>query len=136
MQLRHQYLVSGHPTIQDPPSVPEEFDDPLDRTALAFQYMEECYTLWLDLHDEFTECNQNIEERYREYHSSYLFQRWTLISTPEKRNERVKNELDEKTKLLGKLNAEYKKLQSSAVCFYHYRKLHPRHLHFIYIAIN
>jgi kinetochore protein NDC80 len=66
-------MVSGHPTIQDPASVPEEFDDPLDRKALAFQYIEETYTLWLDLQDDFTEWNQIIEERYREYRSICLF---------------------------------------------------------------
>lgn len=67
-QRRNEYLVSGHPTIQDPGSVPEEFDDPLDHKALAFQYIEETYTLWLDLRDDFTDCNVIMEERYREYH--------------------------------------------------------------------
>lgn len=41
-----------------------------------------------------------------------------LISISEKRNERVTTEVDEKAKLLAKLKAEYKKLQSSAVCFH------------------
>jgi kinetochore protein NDC80 len=66
-------MASGHPSIQDPASIPEEFDDPLDHKALAFQYIEETYTLWLDLQDDFTEMNQIMEERYRECSSSARF---------------------------------------------------------------
>lgn len=60
-------MVSGHPSIQDPASVPEEFDDPLDHKALAFQYIEETYAMWLDRKDDFAEWNEIIEGRYREY---------------------------------------------------------------------
>jgi len=63
--MRTEYLYSGHPTIQDPAHVPEEFDDPFDHKALAFQYHEETYTLWLDGQDDFVEWNQVMEERYR-----------------------------------------------------------------------
>jgi kinetochore protein NDC80 len=44
--------------------VPEEFDDPWDHSALAFNYFEETYTLWLDLVDDFAESNQALEDRY------------------------------------------------------------------------
>lgn len=64
--MRDEYLCSGHPTLQDPAHVPEEFDDLFDHKALAFQYNEETYTLWLDLHDDFAESNQAMEERYSE----------------------------------------------------------------------
>lgn len=64
--MRNEYLSSGHATIQDPSQVPDEFDDPFDHKALAFQYQEETYTLWLDLEDDFTEWKQIMEERYRE----------------------------------------------------------------------
>jgi len=67
--MRTEYLYSGHPTIQDPAHVPEEFDDPYDHKALAFQYHEETYTLWLDGQDDFVEWNQVMEERY----SKHLF---------------------------------------------------------------
>ena len=70
--MRDEYLCSGHPTLQDPAHVPEEFDDPFDHKALAFQYNEETYTLWLDLHDDFAESNQAMEERYSEYLLSSL----------------------------------------------------------------
>lgn len=65
--MRSEYLQSGHPTIQDPTHVPEWFDDPYDHKALAFQYNEETYILWLDLQDDFTEWNQIMEERYRQF---------------------------------------------------------------------
>lgn len=70
--MRNEYLISGHPTIQDSSHVPEEFDDPLDHKALAFLYNEETYTSWLDNQDDFTECNQMMEERYRMYEHSYM----------------------------------------------------------------
>ncbi|PPQ89088.1 hypothetical protein CVT25_006460 [Psilocybe cyanescens] len=94
-KMRNEYLISGHPTIQDPANVPEEFDDAYDHKALAFQYHEETYTLWLDLQDDFAEWNQIMEERYQ------------------KRNERVQSELNEQTERLNRAKAEYNKLKSS-----------------------
>ena len=72
--MRDEYLCSGHPTLQDAANVPEEFDDPFDHKALAFQYNEETYILWLDLHDDFGETNQVMEERYSEH--LFFFFRW------------------------------------------------------------
>ncbi|KIM48850.1 hypothetical protein M413DRAFT_438025 [Hebeloma cylindrosporum] len=95
-KMRTEYLYSGHPTIQDPAHVPEEFDDPYDHKALAFQYHEETYTLWLDGQDDFVEWNQVMEERYS------------------RRNERVQTELDQQTARLEKARGEYKKLKSTA----------------------
>ncbi|KAH9483757.1 putative kinetochore protein NDC80 [Psilocybe cubensis] len=95
-KMRTDYLVSGHPTIQDPANIPEEFDDPYDHKALAFQYQEEAYTMWLDRHDEFTKWDQIMEERYQ------------------KRNERIQAELDEQTEKLNLAKAEYNKLKASA----------------------
>jgi len=112
-QTRSEYLVSGHPTIQNPTQVPDEFDDPLDHKALAFQYIEETYTFWLDLQDDFSEWNQIMEERYREYYCPNA--NADTYRVLEKRNERAQNELDEKTQLLSKLKVEYGKLKSSAV---------------------
>lgn len=52
--------------MQNPTEIPEEFDDPHDHKALAFNYYEEAYTVWLDLIDDFVEPNQNLENRYGE----------------------------------------------------------------------
>ncbi|KAF8874629.1 HEC/Ndc80p family-domain-containing protein [Gymnopilus junonius] len=95
-KMRNEYMFSGHPTIQDPEHVPEEFDDPYDHKALAFQYQEETYILWLDLQDDFSEWKQIMEERYQ------------------KKNERVRAEVDEQTEHLNRAKAEYSKLHSSA----------------------
>ena len=65
--MRNGYLISGHPTIQDPAHVPEVFDDPFDHKALAFQDQEETYTSWLDNQDDFTEWKLMMEERYRKF---------------------------------------------------------------------
>ncbi|KAG5645008.1 hypothetical protein DXG03_007285 [Asterophora parasitica] len=40
-KLRGAYLVSGHPTLQNPAEIPEEFDDPWDHRALAFDYFDQ-----------------------------------------------------------------------------------------------
>lgn len=95
-KLRGDYINSEHPTLQDPERVPEEFDDPWDHAALAFNYFEETYTLWLDLHDEFDEPNQSLEDRYA------------------KRNARVQSELDEQTSRLNEAKSRLKKLEASA----------------------
>ncbi|TFK42900.1 HEC/Ndc80p family-domain-containing protein [Crucibulum laeve] len=95
-KMRNEYLCSGHPTLQDPSTVPEEFDDSYDHKALAFNYYEEAYTVWLDLIDDFVEPNQNLEDRYA------------------KKNERVQTDLEEQTSLLSQAKAEYSKLKSSA----------------------
>ncbi|EAU88162.2 hypothetical protein CC1G_03834 [Coprinopsis cinerea okayama7 len=95
-KLRDHYLNSQHPTLQDPEIIPDEFDDPLDHAALAFDYFEQTYTLWLDLVDEFVEPNQHLEDRYA------------------KRNNGVQTELDDQMKLLAEEKARLKKLKESA----------------------
>jgi len=74
--MRNGYLFSGHPTLQDPAHVPEEFDDPLDHKALAFQYVKETYGLLLDMHDKFAESNQAMEKRYSEYSLGIKFPKY------------------------------------------------------------
>lgn len=38
----------------------------MDHQALAFQYFEHAYELWLDQYDEFAEANEELESRYGE----------------------------------------------------------------------
>ncbi|KAG6813606.1 hypothetical protein H0H92_009223 [Tricholoma furcatifolium] len=93
---REEYLCSGHPTLQNPDNIPEEFDDPFDHSALAFEYFDQAYTIWLDLKDEFTEANQWLEERYA------------------RKNERVQTELEGLNNKLNEAKVELHKLKSSA----------------------
>jgi kinetochore protein NDC80 len=72
-QAKSQYSNSGHPTLQVTEDVPEEFDDPNHHYALAFQYYEQSYNLWLDGDDVFTEPSQALEERYGNITHSYIF---------------------------------------------------------------
>ncbi|KAF5386764.1 hypothetical protein D9615_001826 [Tricholomella constricta] len=95
-KLRGEYLCSGHPTLQIPTDIPEEFDDPYDHCALAFDYFDQAYTVWLDLIDDFVEPNQYLEDRYA------------------RKNERVQTDLEEQIDRLNQAKAEYTKLKSSA----------------------
>ena len=63
-QARSNYLNSGDPSLQIPDDVPEEFDDSHHHYALAFQFYEQAYALWLDGDDTFAEPRQELEERY------------------------------------------------------------------------
>ena len=63
-KARALYETSGDPTLQISSDIPEEFDDPWDHQALAFDYYDQAYLLWLDEVDDFIEPNQNLENRY------------------------------------------------------------------------
>ncbi|KAK1232719.1 kinetochore-associated Ndc80 complex subunit ndc80 [Marasmius sp. AFHP31] len=94
-KMIQEYFDSGHPTLQDPSLVPEEFDDPNHHAALALDYYQECYLMWLDHVDEFVEANQQLEERYA------------------RKNERSQQELDSLTNQLFEAMTELKKLTDS-----------------------
>ncbi|KIK03839.1 hypothetical protein K443DRAFT_676493 [Laccaria amethystina LaAM-08-1] len=95
-KMKTDYLCSGHPSLQIVSDIPDEFDDPLDHKALAFNYYEEAYTVWLDLIDDFVEPNQNLEERYA------------------KKNEQVQMELEEQSNRLDQAKSVLSKLKSSS----------------------
>ncbi|PBK96649.1 hypothetical protein ARMGADRAFT_962373 [Armillaria gallica] len=100
-QMRNHYLASGHPTLQISSDIPDEFDDPMDHTALAYDFAEQAYSLWLDSSDEdsrdlMVEPKQTLEERYA------------------KKNERVQHDLEQLRKQLDDATIEYDKLKSSA----------------------
>ncbi|TFK26419.1 hypothetical protein FA15DRAFT_654414 [Coprinopsis marcescibilis] len=95
-KLRDSYLDSGHPSVQDVQTVPEEFDEPLDHAALAFGYFEETYQEWLEMRDEFPEPNQRMEDRYAQ------------------RNNSIQMEVEEQSKRLKGDKAALEELESSA----------------------
>ncbi|XP_006458435.1 hypothetical protein AGABI2DRAFT_216992 [Agaricus bisporus var. bisporus H97] len=94
-KLRDEYFASGHPTIQDASHIPDEFDDTMDHQALAFQYFEHAYELWLDQYDEFAEANEELESRYA------------------KKNEKVETDLQIQQEKLAAAKEELKKLKTS-----------------------
>lgn len=111
--MKFAYLASRHPSVHDPSQVPEEFDDPLHHTALAFQFYTSTYSQWLDLQDDFDKHKEVIEARYGEI-SLLPMPSFSTVSLARK-NERLKTELDNITKQLADSQLEYEKLKSSAV---------------------
>ncbi|KAJ7694146.1 HEC/Ndc80p family-domain-containing protein [Mycena rosella] len=95
-KARALYETSGDPTLQIPSGIPEEFDDPWDHQALAFDYYEQAYNVWLDMVDDFVEPNQNLEGRYG------------------RKNEQAQMDLEEKTNQLEQSTIELRKLKSTA----------------------
>ncbi|KAJ7273496.1 HEC/Ndc80p family-domain-containing protein [Mycena haematopus] len=95
-KARALYEDSEDPTLQKPSDIPEEFDDPWDHQALAFDYYDQAYILWLDMVDDFAEPNENLEDRYA------------------RKNERAQMDLDDKTSQLEQSTIELSKLKSTA----------------------
>ncbi|KAJ4488182.1 HEC/Ndc80p family-domain-containing protein [Lentinula aciculospora] len=95
-KMKEHYSGSAHTTLQDPANVPEEFQDPFDRRALAFDYYGKCYAIWLDHIDEFGEPNQQLEDRYA------------------KKNQRVQKDVEVKIQQLDEARIECDKLTNSA----------------------
>ncbi|KAG7093794.1 hypothetical protein E1B28_007439 [Marasmius oreades] len=94
-KMVEEYFNSGHPTLQDTRIIPDEFDDPNHHAALALEYYQDSYIIWLDHVDEFIEPNQQIEDRYA------------------RKNERAQQELDLLTTQLHEAMTELKKLTDS-----------------------
>jgi kinetochore protein NDC80 len=65
-------LQSGDPTLQNTSNIPQEFDLPLHHSALAFEYYESTYSLWLNLDDDVDKQKHLIEDRYGEQMTSPL----------------------------------------------------------------
>ncbi|KAJ7684970.1 HEC/Ndc80p family-domain-containing protein [Mycena polygramma] len=95
-KARALYETSGDPTLQIPSGIPEEFDDPWDHQALAFDYYDQAYVLWLDMVDDFVEPNQSLEDRYA------------------RKNEQAQMDLEDKTSQLEQSTIELSKLKSTA----------------------
>ncbi|KAJ3805757.1 HEC/Ndc80p family-domain-containing protein [Lentinula lateritia] len=95
-KMKEHYSGSGHPTLQDPDNVLEEFQDPFDRRTLAFDYYSKCYALWLDHIDEFEEPNEQLEDRYA------------------KKNQRVQKDVEVKNQQLDEAKIECDILTTSA----------------------
>jgi kinetochore protein NDC80 len=115
-QARTNYLNSGDQSLQISEDVPEAFDDPHHHYALAFQFYEQAYALWLDGDDTFAEPRQALEERYGLCLIDQSLNMFLTIFRLAKKNEKVQAELEQKQEQLARAKAEYEKLASSAVC--------------------
>lgn len=66
------YLQSGDATLQDPDTVPEEFDDMVHHHALAFAHYNSAYEIFLDGQDVYPEQERILEERYSMFKSAII----------------------------------------------------------------
>lgn len=86
----------------------------MDHQAIAFQYYEHAYEMWLNELDEFVEANEDLDFRYSKlsiFSCRDVFETTTL----DKKNEKVENDLREQREKLKAAQAELKKLKSSEV---------------------
>lgn len=58
------YCDSSEPSLQLPEHVPDIFDDPDHQHALALQYYNDAYNVFLSGRDDFSVQDANLEERY------------------------------------------------------------------------
>ncbi|EIM90401.1 uncharacterized protein STEHIDRAFT_75157 [Stereum hirsutum FP-91666 SS1] len=95
VEQRFQYANSDEPTLQLLDTVPEEFDDENHHRALAFEHCVNTYERFLANSDDFTQEEQELEQRYA------------------KKNERTLLGLEEERKQFDQLRTELEKLHSS-----------------------
>lgn len=91
-----EYLNGDSLTLLEAELVPDEFDDPMHHQALSIHYYEHAYELYMSGEVDFAIPLQAVEDRYAV------------------KNERLQSLLDEETEELGRQNAEYEQLISSA----------------------
>ncbi|KAH8825393.1 HEC/Ndc80p family-domain-containing protein [Flagelloscypha sp. PMI_526] len=94
-KIREEYFNMSGSTTQNVANVPDEFDDPQDHRAIAFEYYDVAYEQWLDEIDDPVEAREKLEEKYA------------------KKNERMQKDLDSKLAELAQLEKEYKHLRST-----------------------
>ncbi|EPQ58622.1 hypothetical protein GLOTRDRAFT_37261 [Gloeophyllum trabeum ATCC 11539] len=95
-KAKWHYTSSGDPTLQDPNDVPEQFDSEDHHTALAFQYLDTTYQLYLEGMDTFPEQDKILEEYYL------------------RKNAKVLEELNHYKAQLQAIKDEYERLRDSA----------------------
>ena len=61
--MKTSYASSNDPTVQDKSLVPEIFGEEHNNT-LAFEYYVEAYDVFLQGSDDFSEQDQELEDRY------------------------------------------------------------------------
>jgi len=86
----------------------------MDHQAIAFQYYEHAYEMWLNELDEFVEANEDLDFRYSKL-KIFSCQDGFETMTLDKKNEKVENDLQEQREKLKAAQAELKKLKSSEV---------------------
>ncbi|TFK46418.1 hypothetical protein OE88DRAFT_1638341 [Heliocybe sulcata] len=95
-KAKEHYLGSGDPTLQDPEIVPDQFYSEDHHTALAFQYLDSTYQLYLVGRDTYPEQDEVLEGYYT------------------RKNAKILEELDQARAQLQVISDEYEDLRNSA----------------------
>ncbi|KAI0374672.1 hypothetical protein BV20DRAFT_986408 [Pilatotrama ljubarskyi] len=103
-RAREHYMNSGHPTLQDPALIPDEFDDISHHLALAFDHHTRAYVDFLQGQDVFPEQEKILEERYA------------------RKDARVLADLEQLRERLAEIQAEWEQLKKSAPPFEELKK--------------
>ncbi|KAJ8481219.1 hypothetical protein ONZ51_g6140 [Trametes cubensis] len=103
-RAREHYMDSGHPTLQDPALIPEEFDDIHHHLTLAFDHNSRAYEVFLQGQDVFPEEEKMLEERYA------------------RKDARVFTDLEQLRERLKEIHAEWEQLKKSAPPFEELKK--------------
>ncbi|KAH9901177.1 HEC/Ndc80p family-domain-containing protein [Cubamyces lactineus] len=103
-RAREHYMDSGHPTLQDPALIPEEFNDIHHHLALAFDHNSRAYEVFLQGQDVFPEEEKMLEERYA------------------RKDAQVFTDLEQLRERLKEIHAEWEQLKKSAPPFEELKK--------------
>ncbi|KAI0637190.1 HEC/Ndc80p family-domain-containing protein [Trametes polyzona] len=103
-KAREHYMNSGHPTLQDPALIPDEFDDICHHLALAFDHHSRAYVDFLQGQDVFPEQEKILEERYA------------------RKDARVLADLEQLRERLVEIQTEWEQLKKSAPPFEELKK--------------
>ncbi|PIL23804.1 hypothetical protein GSI_13555 [Ganoderma sinense ZZ0214-1] len=103
-KARGQYMTSGHPSLQDPTLVPDEFDDNNHHLALALDHNTTAYEVFLQGRDVFPEEEKLLEERYA------------------RKDSRVLSDLEQRREKLLEIQTEWEQLKKSAPPFEELKK--------------
>ncbi|OJT08860.1 hypothetical protein TRAPUB_211 [Trametes pubescens] len=103
-RAREHYMNSGHPTLQEPSLIPDEFDDISHHLALAFDHHAGAYVDFLQGQDSFAEQEKVLEDRYA------------------RKDARVLADLEQLRERLTEIQAEWEHLKKSAPPFEELKK--------------
>lgn len=106
-------MNSGHPTLQEPTLIPDEFDDVSHHLALAFDHHAGAYVDFLQGQDSFPEQEKVLEDRYGMLLVYFLGALLTLLAA--RKDTRVLADLEQLRERLTEIQAEWEHLKKSAV---------------------
>lgn len=107
-------MTSGHPSLQDPTLVPDEFDDNINHhLALALDHNTTAYEVFLQGRDVFPEQEKLLEERYGKH--LIAVSKTGLMVVTARKDSRVLSDLEQRREKLLEIQTDWEQLKKSAV---------------------